>query len=131
MKRLMLLVPVAAIALAGCHKQAAPAEQPQAQAAPATGGAPADAPPTPPPAPSGPPPLYVTANADDTLRANVTGDMSPFLTQQLRLFIQDNRRLPVSFSEFAAKRLDSVPRPPEGQKWVIDSATQEVKAVSK
>ena len=61
----------------------------------------------------------------------VTGDMDPFLTQQLHIFIQMNGRFPESFAEFATMRLDSVPRPPEGKRWVIDAAALQVKAVKK
>jgi hypothetical protein len=57
------------------------------------------------------------------------GQVNPFLTQQLRAFVQQTGRLPADFGELARTRLDSRPRPPAGTQWVIDPATQEVKAV--
>ena len=78
---------------------------------------------------SEPPPDYVKATAENALAANAAGEPDPFLTQQLRLFMQEKSRMPESFTELARARLDSVPRPPEGKKWVIDTATQQVKAV--
>jgi hypothetical protein len=71
----------------------------------------------------------VTATAENALTENAAGEPDPFLTQQLRLFMQEKSRMPESFTELARARLDSVPRPPEGKKWVIDTATQQVKAV--
>jgi hypothetical protein len=64
------------------------------------------------------------------LRPAVIGDVDPFLTSQLRDFVSKQGRLPESFSEFATLRLDSIPRPPAGKKWVIDVAGMQVKAVS-
>jgi hypothetical protein len=61
---------------------------------------------------------------------NVVGEVNAFLTEQLRIFIREKGRLPESFAELARVRLDSVPRSPEGKKWVIDTATKEVKAVA-
>jgi hypothetical protein len=72
----------------------------------------------------------VTAVAENQPAAGAAGEVNEFLTTQLRLFIQQQRRLPADFAEFARARLDSVPRPPEGKKWVIDRATQTVKAVA-
>jgi hypothetical protein len=80
--------------------------------------------------PSEPPPNYVTAAAQNAPAENVTGEVNPFLTQQLQIFIQQKQRLPEDFAELARTRLDSVPRPPEGTKWVIDKATRQVKAVA-
>ena len=57
------------------------------------------------------------------------GQVDPFLTQQLRAFVQQKGRLPADFGELARASLDSRPRPPAGMKWVIDPTTQEVKAV--
>jgi hypothetical protein len=78
-----------------------------------------------------PPPRFVTANADNMVRENVSGTVDGFLTQQLRTFIQQKNRMPESFSEFVSARLDSLPRAPEGKRWVIDGASLEVKAVAK
>jgi hypothetical protein len=55
----------------------------------------------------------------------------PFLTSQLRIFIQEKGRLPETFAEFAGARLDSVPRLDPGLTFVIDPATQEVKITRK
>jgi hypothetical protein len=57
------------------------------------------------------------------------GQVDPFLTQQLRLFIEQKGRLPADFAELARTSLDSRPRAPAGMKWVIDGATREVKLV--
>ena len=57
------------------------------------------------------------------------GQVDPFLTQQLRAFVQQKGRLPADFGELARTSLDSRPRAPAGMKWVIDPTTQEVKAV--
>jgi hypothetical protein len=51
------------------------------------------------------------------------------MTEQLRIFVQEHGRLPTDFAEFIRARLDSVPRVPQGMKWAIDPATQEVKLV--
>jgi hypothetical protein len=59
----------------------------------------------------------------------LAGEVNPFLTQQLREFAKQKGRLPADFGELARTRLDSRPRPPAGTQWVIDPATQEVKAV--
>jgi len=77
-----------------------------------------------------PPPPSVAARAENSLGLKVTGDIDPFLTSELQNFIQQQNRLPVSFAEFANLRLDSVPRPPPGKKWVIDRADLQVKAVT-
>ncbi|MDB6023066.1 MAG: hypothetical protein JWQ04_2923 [Pedosphaera sp.] len=127
----MWLIPMAALTLLGCHKNS----NPQAPPTPETGAdasapAPAQAAdaqtPNTPPAPS----PAVAANAENKPRENVNGEVNAFLTQQLRIFIQQNNRMPQSFAEFARARLDSLPHAPEGQKWVIDTSTQEVKAVA-
>ena len=57
------------------------------------------------------------------------GPPDPGMTEQLRIFIQEHGRLPVDFAEFSRARLDSIPRVPQGMKWAIDPATQEVKLV--
>jgi hypothetical protein len=71
----------------------------------------------------------VAANAENSVRENVAGEVDQFLTSQLRTFVQEKGRLPASFAEFAKARLDSIPRPPAGTKWVIDAPSQQVKAV--
>lgn len=111
------------LALAGCRQKPEPAAissdtAPSADAGVAT-------------AKSVPPPVYIAAQAENSVQTQVTGVADPFLTSQLRIFVKDKGRLPQSFTEFAAARLDSVPPAPAGSKWVIDSATMEVKAGKK
>jgi hypothetical protein len=55
--------------------------------------------------------------------------VDPFLTKQLREFVQQKGRLPADFGELARASLDSRPRALAGMTWVIDPTTQEVKAV--
>ena len=57
------------------------------------------------------------------------GEVDASLTMELRTFVQKKGRLPQSFGEFVNVRLDSLPPPPAGKKWVIDSANLQVKAV--
>jgi hypothetical protein len=76
-------------------------------------------------------PPSVLANADNTIRENVQGDTDPFLTAQLRAYIKNKGKMPADFGEFRRNGLDSLPTPPEGKKWVIDSTSQSVKAVPK
>jgi hypothetical protein len=82
-----------------------------------------------PTAPLPPPSKAVAANAENNVRENVAGEVDQFLTSQLKIFVQDKGRLPGSFAEFARARLDSIPRPPAGTKWVIDAPTQPVNAM--
>ena len=77
-----------------------------------------------------PPPPAVKAFTQNAPAENVVGDVDPFLTQQLRIFIREKGRMPQSFAELASTRLDSIPNPPLGKKWVIDNATKEVKAAA-
>lgn len=117
-KFLASLVAVIAVSLSGCGK----AKNPSAAG---------DAPPpqgTAPTAASAPPPPNVAAHAQNATAENVGGTADPFLTQQLQIFIQQKGRMPQSFSELASVRLDSIPTPPSGTKWVIDAATRQVKA---
>ncbi|HXU78482.1 MAG TPA: hypothetical protein VN794_18045 [Methylomirabilota bacterium] len=132
------LIALLACALIGCHKQETPAPNP-AQA-PVTPEAPASAQSVPQAAPQGPPPgarplpappPVVAARADNYVRQNIDGQVDPFLSEQLRTFIDQKKRFPESFAEFAMTRLDSIPRPPEGKRWVIDAASLQVKAVPK
>ena len=58
----------------------------------------------------------------------LVGQADPFLTEQLRIFIQQKGRLPTNFVELASG-MDSRPRKPAGMKWAIDSVTREVKLV--
>jgi hypothetical protein len=122
------LLALAAFTLFGCHKKEAEVDN-QAQN-PSDLGTPVKA------APDGkaaeplpPPPPKVAANADNYVRENVSGQVDPALTAQLRAFVQKYGRMPQSFTEFANRGLDSMPHPPEGSKWVIDAPNQQVKAV--
>ncbi len=129
MKNCVLLVAVACLCL-GCPKKTPTAEN-QAQAPSATNvteGEAASAP-VAPPEPAQPPLREVLARADDKAHQAVAGEVDAFLTGELRTFVQQKNRMPASFSEFARARLDSVPRPPAGKKWVIDAETIEVKIV--
>lgn len=65
------------------------------------------------------------ANQNEQLVGMVHG----FMTQQLRIFVNQKGRLPQNFAEFANTRMDSVPRPPDGFHWAIDERTIEVKLV--
>ena len=121
MKHLALFVSLAIFVLVGCHKK---------EAAPASSGAPGTVASPPPAKPPPPPPAYVTANAQNALAENVAGEVNAFLTEQLRIFIREKGRMPENFAELARTRLDSIPRPPAGKKWVIDNATKEVKAAA-
>lgn len=59
--------------------------------------------------------------------AGVQGPVHQFMTEQLRIFVAQKGRMPENFAEFANTRMDSVPRPPSGFHWAIDSSTTEVK----
>ncbi len=127
---LRLVLPVTlgcAITVAtGCHKKSTPGEATAATATLTNAGEGTVAPPE----AAQPPMRSVLARADDQARQAVVGEVDPLLTEQLRTFIRQKNRMPASFSEFARARLDSVPRPPAGKKWVIDTESQEVKAVA-
>lgn len=121
MKILILLLTLAGLALTACKKKGeTPPPSTNAPAAPAA-AAPAQ--------PLPPPPRHIEAAAQNVPQASAAGEVNPFLTEQLRIFVQQYRRLPTSFTELATKRLDSIPGPPPGTKWVIDSSTMQVKAV--
>jgi len=126
-----IAVVVVACLAVGCHKKAAPAGT-ATETSSVTNTAEGElasgpvAPPEPPQAPL----REVLSRADDKAHQAVVGEVDAFLTQQLRTFIQQKNRMPASFSEFARARLDTVPRPPAGKKWVIDTESLEVKAVT-
>jgi len=124
MKIFACIVALAAIMGTGCKKNAS-TDAPPAPAAEQSQTAGDAAPAPPPPSPA------MAANSDNVVHENVTGEVNPFLTQQLRIFVQQTGRLPQTFAEFAHARLDSLPRAPEGMKWIIDGATQEVKSAPK
>jgi len=81
-------------------------------------------------APATPVPPAAPAQASGVDEALV-GAVHTFMTAQLKKFIEEKGRIPKDFSEFASSRMDSVPRPPAGMKFVIDETTQEVKVVKK
>ena len=76
-----------------------------------------------------PAPTYIVTKADNVVRQTVSGEVDLFMTGQLHIFVQQKGRMPESFTEFANTRLDSIPRPPDGTKWAIDTAAVQVKAV--
>lgn len=120
MKTLVLLLALVSLTSTACKKKAE-APPPSTNAPAAAAAAPAQ--------PLPPPPRHIEAAAQNAPQASAAGEVNPFLTEQLRIFVQQYRRLPTSFTELATKRLDSVPGPPPGTKWVIDSSTMQVKAV--
>ena len=63
------------------------------------------------------------------MHQTAAGEVDSFMTGQLHIFVNQKGRMPVSFTEFANTRLDSIPRPPDGTKWVIDATAVQVKAV--
>ena len=138
MKNSFLPLLMAALALSSCRKNAnspATADQiPNPAEAAAVGGSPATATtPT-----RGAPPPVGTANpsTEATSPAGkggepLQGEVHGFMTLQLDRFVQQNGRMPNSFSEFASARMDSVPFPPPGKKYAIDYVTRQVKIVRK
>jgi hypothetical protein len=44
----------------------------------------------------------------------------------LQEFIREEKRLPNSFEEMAARKMDTMPLTPKGTKWVINSANKTV-----
>ena len=82
-----------------------------------------------PPAPTAAPTNETSSSSANATAKPLDGQVDPFLTQQLRAFVQQKGRLPADFGELARTSLDSRPRAPAGMKWVIDPTTQEVKAV--
>jgi hypothetical protein len=143
MKPSTLFICLCTFAVLGCHKKetaATPAPTPTSPEAAASetpaaaqsqAQAPRPASPAQPAKPLPPAPAYVTANADNNLRQAVVGQVDPSLTSALRSFVQKRGRMPQSFFEFTAGAVDSLPRPPEGKRWVIDSSDTTVKAVPK
>ena len=104
MRSICLLTTAVLLCLGGCGKK-----PPAITAAPATND--------------------TSAAATTAATQPVDGQVDLFLTQRLRAFVQQKGRLPADFGELARTTLDSRPRPPVGTKWVVDPATQEVKAV--
>src|SRR2546426_11403443 len=118
MRVAIALVAALALPIVGCGKKEASTPKTTLPAAPdATAAAER--------ARSAPP----VAGAEQQASEAVAGAVNAFLTSQLRIFIEQNGRLPKDFGEFARARLDSVPRTPAGTRWAIDPTTQEVKLV--
>jgi hypothetical protein len=112
-----VVVVALAIATDGCHKQTTASETPTSQQAQTQRGA------TPSPGQQEQPGVATTSSQP------LAGEVHPFMTAQLRIFIQQKGRLPADFAELARTRLDVVPRTPTGMTWAIDRNTQEVKLV--
>ena len=112
------LVAALALPIVGCGKKEASTPKTTPPAAPEATAAAERAQAAPP-----------VAGAEKQGSEAVAGAVNAFLTSQLRIFIEQNGRLPKDFAEFARARLDSVPRTPAGTRWAIDPTTQEVKLV--
>ena len=56
----------------------------------------------------------------------LTGEVDPFMTSQLRLFIQQQGHPLTNFTELARTSLDRVPRTPPDKTWAIDYTSQEI-----
>src|SRR5438552_1634206 len=91
----------------------------------------ASAPATVSPRPSPAPARMPTAEPVRIESESLFGIVHPFMTDQLKKFIEENGRFPQDFGEFASARMDSVPRAPEGFRFAIDRTTVEVKLVKK
>ena len=121
-----LLIPIITLIVVGCHKspgagQAQPASAASNSQSPAATTQRADASQTTP---------GVGTRAENAVRDIAEGEVNPSLTDQLRIFVQQQGRLPRTFTEFANARLDSIPRPPAGKMWAIDSGSSQIKAVN-
>ena len=136
-----LVVLLAVVISTGCSKKeaAAPAEAGAAQAEGGTAAAPAQ--------PANAPAQMSTKDAQKALwgdkKSNskqpaaaptvinqpIQGEVHAFMTSQLRVFLQQKGRMPNDFSEFTSARMDSVPFPPPGKRYVIDAQTVTVKIV--
>ena len=128
MKQLFFALLAGCVVFGGCSKRqnSAPTSETSALTAQPEASANASAPPDA-PAPAAPPPP--PAAAPDSSVQPVSGVVDPALTAQLHVFIQEKGRLPTSFAELAAARLDSVPRLQKGLSFAIDPTTQQVKIV--
>ena len=140
MKLLFAAILIAGLATAACGKKksnapqaAAPSTAVENGAAPDSAAEPPANEPAPAPrrtAPATPVPQAAPTQASSADEALV-GAVHTFMTAQLKKFIEEKGRIPKDFSEFASARMDTVPRPPAGMKFVIDETTQEVKVVKK
>jgi hypothetical protein len=133
MKVLIALILIGFLGWAGCSKKDSPEASPtpsDAASAPSADLSPQS--PAGAPAASRPPkPASAAPPQAQDVNQPLVGSVHDFMTTQLRIFIQKNGRMPNDFTEFASARMDSVPRLPDGLKWAIDEATQEVKVVRK
>ena len=128
-RNILLLLTIGVGALTGWKKEEA-SDPVGSPSAPTSTVKPVQSGGTPAPAAAQPVPKYITAHAQNEPAQNVIGEVHPFLTQQLQIFVQQKSRMPQSFAELAGARLDSVPSAPAGKKWVIDTASVQVKAVA-
>jgi len=132
-KNRALLIPIFTLIVVGCHKspgagQAQPASAAPNSQSPVATTQRADVSQTTPATGALAP--GVGTRAENTVREIVEGEVNPFLTDQLRIFVQQQGRLPRTFTEFAKARLDSIPRPPAGKMWAIDRGSSQIKAVN-
>src|SRR5260221_5512293 len=125
MKPILFLVLLVALILFGCGKR-----QPQEDGAGAVDSS-AQSPSTPSSVAADPPrevraktvsrpTPQVLSRTENVIRQSVSGMVEPSMTAQLQAFVAQKGRLPDNFAEFANTKLDTVPRPPEGMRWVID-----------
>jgi hypothetical protein len=129
MKPFLLLILSAALMSSGCGRKKS---QDSPEAAPTNAAPAAEAQPVPgsiPPPAATPDPGANPPPAQAAGEQQLVGAVHGFMTQQLRLFVQQKGRLPQDFAEFASARMDSVPRPPEGFRWAVDNSTVQVKLV--
>ena len=136
MRPFLFLIPLTAFLVVGCGKRPPQAGEAAAIDSPAKNSA------TAPSVPGEPPPEVrartvsrpapeIQSRTANVIREGVVGVVEPSMTAQLQAFVAQKGRMPDNFAEIANTRLDTVPRPPEGMRWVIDGATAEVKAVPK
>ncbi len=110
------LMPLACLALAGCHKEAPPSDASN----PAAGGNPVTAPVD-----------YFGAIAKGKITAETTVETAS-LNQAVQLFLAQEGRFPKDLNELVGPNyLSKLPEPPVGKKFVYNPANGEVKVVPK
>ena len=142
MKQSFIPLVLCVCVLCGCGKKDATSGQNKAQPTPeqtaqieseyilpATKAAPATPPTAARPSPAQPKPNV--AQPVQPIQERINGAIHAQLTVQLRMYIEKNGRMPQTFSEFANSAMDTVPRVPEGMKFVIDPVDKAVKVVKK
>ena len=150
--KVLMLALIALLSGAGCGKKAtpdkakaesqptaaAPAEQPAAEPVANQPAAPAErvsmrtlAPregaeaPSPAAAPA-PAERVATPTVPAQSEQDVLVQTSAELTRMLQEFVREEKRMPNSFEEMAARKMDTMPLTPKGTKWVINSANKTV-----